>query len=106
MPVRLLALRAGHHLPPPPPQEDTWYLFLLEAESTPRAVVRLEGLGQLKKIHLIGTRTRDLPASSIVPQPITLPRAPRCEYVEKSQSYHILSIPNYNFVITRSVLYT
>jgi hypothetical protein len=23
-------------------------------------MVRLEGLGQLKKIHLIGTRTRDL----------------------------------------------
>jgi hypothetical protein len=29
----------------------------------------LEGLGQLKKIHLIGTRTCDLPACSIVPQP-------------------------------------
>jgi hypothetical protein len=26
--------------------------------------VRLEGLGKLKKIHLIGTRTRDLPACS------------------------------------------
>jgi hypothetical protein len=38
--------------------------------------VRLEGLGQLKKIHLMGTRTRDLPACSIVPQPTTLPRAP------------------------------
>jgi hypothetical protein len=37
--------------------------------------VRLEGLGQLKKIHLIGTRTRNLPACSIVPQPTTLPRA-------------------------------
>jgi hypothetical protein len=36
--------------------------------------VRLEGLGQLKKIHLVGTRTRDLPACSIVPQPTTLPR--------------------------------
>jgi hypothetical protein len=35
----------------------------------------LEGLGQLKKrIHLIGTRTRDLPTCSIVPQPTTLPR--------------------------------
>jgi hypothetical protein len=34
--------------------------------------VRLEGLGQLgKKIHLIGTRTRDLLACSIVPQPTT-----------------------------------
>jgi hypothetical protein len=29
------------------------------------AIVRLEGLGKLKKIHLIGTRTRDLPACSI-----------------------------------------
>jgi hypothetical protein len=46
--------------------------------------VRLEGLGKLgkerkekkRKIHLIGTRTRDLPAWSIVPQPTTLPRAP------------------------------
>jgi hypothetical protein len=31
--------------------------------------VWLEGLGRLKKIHLIETRTRDLPACSIVPQP-------------------------------------
>jgi hypothetical protein len=38
--------------------------------------VRLEELGQLKKIHLIGTRTCDLPACSIVPQPTTLPHAP------------------------------
>jgi hypothetical protein len=30
------------------PQEDSWYSFLLEAESTPRATVQLEGLGQLK----------------------------------------------------------
>jgi hypothetical protein len=43
-------------------------------------MVRLEGLGQLKKIHLIGIRTRDLPACSIVPQPTTLPRDPeRCK---------------------------
>jgi hypothetical protein len=41
--------------------------------------VRLEGLG-LRSIEksndLIGIRTRDLPAFSIVPQPTTLPRAP------------------------------
>jgi hypothetical protein len=37
----------------------------------------LERLGTLKKIHLIGTRTRELPACSIVPQPTTLPRALR-----------------------------
>jgi hypothetical protein len=38
--------------------------------------MRLEGLGKLKTIHLIGTRSRDLPVCSIVPQPTTLPRAP------------------------------
>jgi hypothetical protein len=39
--------------------------------------MRLKGLGQLKKSNdLIGNRTRDLPACSIVPQPTTLLRAP------------------------------
>jgi hypothetical protein len=39
----------------------------------PRAIFRLEGLGQLKKkIHLIGTWTRDLPVCSIVPQPTSI----------------------------------
>jgi hypothetical protein len=39
--------------------------------------VRLEELGQLKKfIHLIGSRTCDFPACSIVPQPTALPRDP------------------------------
>jgi hypothetical protein len=40
--------------------------------------MRLEGLDKLKKKSndLIGNRTRDLPACSIVPQPTTLPRAP------------------------------
>jgi hypothetical protein len=33
-----------------------------------RAIVSLEGLGKLKIIHLIGTKTRDLPACSIVPR--------------------------------------
>jgi hypothetical protein len=41
--------------------------------------VLLEGLGQLKKIHLIGTRPRDLPACSIVPQPTSLMHAPNKE---------------------------
>jgi hypothetical protein len=38
--------------------------------------MRMEGLGKLKKTLLIGTRIRDLPACSILPQPTTLPRAP------------------------------
>jgi hypothetical protein len=39
-------------------------------------MVRLEGLSKLKKSTLSGTRTGDLPACSIVPQPTTLLRAP------------------------------
>jgi hypothetical protein len=43
----------------------------------PRATVRLEYLGKLKKkIHLMGTRTRGISACSIVPEQTTLPRAP------------------------------
>jgi hypothetical protein len=34
-----------------------------------------------KSNELIGNRTRDLPACSIVPQPTTLPRAPKEETV-------------------------
>jgi hypothetical protein len=45
----------------------------------PMAISRLEGLAKLKKCNdLIGTRTRDRPACSVVPQPSTLPRAPGC----------------------------
>jgi hypothetical protein len=43
--------------------------------SKPKSLVRLEALGKLKTVNdLIGSRTRDLPACSIVPQPTTLPR--------------------------------
>jgi hypothetical protein len=52
--------------------EDSWYSFLLEAESAPRAIVRLEGLSKLKKSTSSGNRIGDLPACSIVPQPTTL----------------------------------
>jgi hypothetical protein len=59
------------------PQEDSWCSFLLEAESTTRAIVRLEVLGQLEKKFndLIGNQTLDAPACSIVPQLTVLPRA-------------------------------
>jgi hypothetical protein len=41
--------------------------------------VLLQGSRKLKKMDLVGTRTRDLPAFSIVPQLSTLPRAPCCK---------------------------
>jgi hypothetical protein len=49
MAARLSVLRAGRTLPPGFfISRDSWYSFLLEAESTPGAV-RPEGLGQFKK---------------------------------------------------------
>jgi hypothetical protein len=75
MAVSLSALHACHTFNP---QEDSWYSFLLEAVSTPGAIVRLEGLGKLKKSNaLIGNPTRNIPACTIVPQPTTLPHV--CE---------------------------
>jgi hypothetical protein len=47
MAVWLSAPRAGRTLPL---QEDSWYSFLLEAASTTGAIVRLEGLGELKNL--------------------------------------------------------
>jgi hypothetical protein len=76
MTVRLSASRSG--------QEATWYSLLLEAESTP---VQLEELGKLKKSNdRIGNRTRDLPACRMVPQQITLPRAPEVYSKRKLKS--------------------
>jgi hypothetical protein len=72
MVVRLSALRAGHALPPRnlPGTHFCWRL------SRPQGHSAAGRIRYIEKIHLIGTRTRDLPACSIVPQPTTLPRAP------------------------------
>jgi hypothetical protein len=75
MAVRLSALRSGRPLPPPPPGS---FLepFSVKRLSWPQDHSAAGRIRYIEKIHLIGTRTRDLPACSIVPQPTTLPRAP------------------------------
>jgi hypothetical protein len=73
------ALSAGRPLPP------GRFLVLISVKDlvNPRVIVRLVGLGQLKTHNdLIGTRICDLPACSIVSQPITLPCAPSAPYNE------------------------
>jgi hypothetical protein len=71
MAVRLSPLRAGRPILP------GRFLVLISVTRwvDPRAIVRLEGLGKLKKIYINGTRSRDCPARSIMPQTTTLPRA-------------------------------
>jgi hypothetical protein len=54
------------------------------------AIVRLEGLGQLKKSNdLIGNGNKDLPACNIEPQPITLPRASTYRQAAIKDSYFL-----------------
>jgi hypothetical protein len=67
MAARLSALRVGRPLSP------GRFLVLISVRGLvdPMAIVRLEGLDH----DLIENRTRDLPACSIVPQPITPPSA-------------------------------
>jgi hypothetical protein len=55
------------------PQEDTLYSFLFEAESTVGSYCIWQGWVNWKSNELIGNRTRDLPACSIVPRSSTLP---------------------------------
>jgi hypothetical protein len=71
--VRFSDLCSGRPLPP------GRFLIIISVSGwvKPKTIVRLEGLGELKKSNdLIGTRTRILPTCSIVPHPTTLSRAP------------------------------
>jgi hypothetical protein len=56
------------------PQEDSWYPFLLEAES-PQGHSAAGRISYIEKIRLIGNEARYLPVYSTVPQPTTLPRS-------------------------------
>jgi hypothetical protein len=62
--------------PPFTPQEDSWYSFLLEAESTSVAV-RIRS-NEKKKNHLIHTQTHDLPVCSISVSTNYATTCPKC----------------------------
>jgi hypothetical protein len=65
----------------------------------PGAIVRLEGLGKLKKIHLIGTRTCDLPVCSIVPQLTTLLRRTSLFFQQALQTVYLHRITYQNMSV-------
>jgi hypothetical protein len=65
------------HQPPFSPREDSWYSFLLEAESTQGHFAAAKITSLEKSSDVIENRTRDLQACNIVPQRTALPRAPK-----------------------------
>jgi hypothetical protein len=69
----------------------------------PRAIMRLEMLGKLEKIHLIGTRSRDLPVCSLVPQPLRY-RVPPNIMNRRNKKERIFSVLNYSCSTSYSVL--
>jgi hypothetical protein len=97
MAARLSALHAGRTLPPGfLIFKDSSYSFLLEAESTPRAIVRSEGLGQFKNPphRDLNPRPSGLQHSALT---TTLPRDPFVVFYRELYSATIYSISLYVF---------
>jgi hypothetical protein len=83
------------HQLPFTPQEDSWYSFLLEAES-PQGSSMAGRIRSIKESsNFIGNRTCNLPAYNKVPQPSTLPRVPLRLYGLIKKSISLLQ-PSYN----------
>jgi hypothetical protein len=95
MAVRLSGLHAGRPLPP----RRFLVLIFLRSWVDPRAIVGLEGLDKLKKkFNLIGTRTGDLTACSIMSQSTTLPCTPNYLSTILSTNLPIVGYRSYPFV--------
>jgi hypothetical protein len=75
------ALRAGRPLPPRFLFLRVLVLISVRLWVDSKVIVRSEGLGKLEKIYLIGTRSRVLPACSIVPQPLQYSVPLKCSHV-------------------------
>jgi hypothetical protein len=70
--VRLSALNTGclySHT------KDSWYSFLLQADSIPGPSTARKSMSMKNSNDTIRNRTRNLPACSTVPQPTAIPRA-------------------------------
>jgi hypothetical protein len=75
----VVSLCGGHPLS----QEDSWCSFLLRGHSVAGRIRSIE-----ESSDLIGNRTHELPACSIVPEPTTLPHAPTVLSVEDPFTLH------------------
>jgi hypothetical protein len=82
--VRLSAIRTGRlYLP----RKDSWYSFLLEAESTPGP----SATGTIMTMKN-SSRTRDVPVCSVVPQPTAPPRTDQSNNIYFSLGYVLQSL--------------
>jgi hypothetical protein len=93
MTARLSALRAGRTLLPINITFSASGTHFCYRQNEPQGPVRPEGLDKLKKfIYLFGSRTRNLPVCSLVPQPLRY-RVPPTSLIAE-----LLNIGNQNCV--------